>query len=120
MAGLNGYPGFISDILRGDTKDFVIEISRNGAAVDISGAKFVIVFKAEFDPEAPAIMTKTIDPPTDPTNGKTDGELTDTETLALSPGQLYYTVRYINPAGKAYVIDMGKIEVLQCLDKTIS
>lgn len=109
--GLQGYPGFIKDIPRGHTKDFAISVSRAGVPVDITGAKFYISFSKELDPAVTPDLELTIDPPTDPLNGKTTGVISDSETLALEPGTYYYTVKYINALGAAYVLDLAQIEV---------
>jgi hypothetical protein len=111
MAGINGYPGFISDFVRGTTKDFIITISRNGVPVDITGAKFYVSFAYDRDPDTAPELVVTIDPPTDPTNGKTIGKITGAETWALTAGTVYYSLRYITDSGDAYVFDMAKSKV---------
>jgi hypothetical protein len=115
MAGINGYPGFISDFVRGTTKDFIISISRDGQPVDITGSKFYITFAYDQDPATAPALEIVIDPPTNPTEGKTLGEITDTDTWSLNAGSVYYSVRYINASGAAYVIDMAKIKVNEAI-----
>lgn len=120
MAGINGYPGFISDFVRGTTKDFIITISRNGAPVDITGAKFYISFAYDQDPNTVPELVVTIDPPTDPTNGRTVGKISGAETWLLNAGTVYYSVRYITAAGDPYVIDMAKIKVAEAVSDQVS
>lgn len=112
MAGLNNFPGFLTDIVQGSTKDFVISIRKDGAPVDITGSKFYLTIDTDRDISTTPLLEIIIDPPTDPVNGKTTGTISDSDTLSLPVGTVYYSVRYINPAGKAYVIDLGKIKVL--------
>jgi hypothetical protein len=119
MAGINGYPGFIGDFVRGTTKDFVITVSRDGVPVDITGSKFYISFAYDVNPNTPPELVIIIDPPTHPTEGKTIGQITDTETWSLNAGTVYYSVRYIDPTGQAYVIDMAKIKVNEAVSDQI-
>jgi hypothetical protein len=111
MAGVNGFPGFLTDFTRGTTKDFEIRISKNGEPIDITGAKFIIAFAQSFADEP--VLRIDIDNPTDPVEGKTVGEITDTDSLSLDPGKWCYSVKYINPTGKSYVIDQGKIKLYE-------
>lgn len=111
MAGVNGFPGFLSDFTRGTTKDFEIRISKDGSAVDITGAKFILAFAPSFSDD-PTLRVE-ITSPTDPENGKTVGTITDTESLSLDAGKWCYSVKYINPSGKSYVIDQGKIKLFE-------
>ncbi len=111
MAGIENYPGFISDFVRGTTKDFVITITRDGQPVDLTGSKFYISFAYDMDPDTAPELVITIDPPTDPVNGRTVGKITGQQTWSLRDGVVYYSVRWITAAGDPYVIDMGKIKV---------
>lgn len=115
MSGIDGFPGFLRDFTRGTTKDFTIRITKDGAAVDITGAKFIVAFVEELKEEQTPALRKEITSLTDPGNGETTGEITDTESLALTAGKWYYTVRYITSAGKTYVIDKGKIKLYEAL-----
>lgn len=123
MAGLNGFPGFISDIVQGSTRDFTIKIQRNVddviTPVDLTGAKFYVSFAYDEDKDTVPEFVVTIDPPTDPTNGITIGTILASDTIDLTPGLMYYSVRYINPAGKPYVIDMGEIEIFPAVSDQV-
>jgi len=115
MAGIDGFPGFIKSFTRGSTKDFTIQVKKNGEVLDITGASFVVSFATELTADGTPDLTVTIDPPTDPTNGKTTGQITDTQSWSLPAGKIYYTVRYINSDGKPYVIDRGRIEIFEAI-----
>ncbi len=124
MAGLDGYPGSMGDIVQGDTKKYTITITDNtvdpAVPEDITGAKFVITLKTARDKELLPSLEVIIDPPTDPTNGITAGKLSDTQTQALAVGTYYYSIRYIDPIGDAFVIDLGTLEVLAAVSDQIA
>lgn len=115
MTGIDGFPGFISGFTRGSTKDFVIQVKKDGEAIDITGAKFVLSFAQELTADKAPDLSITIDPPTDPTDGKTEGQITSDESWSLAAENYYYTVRYINPDGDPYVIDRGYIKVFEAI-----
>jgi len=120
MAGLEGYPGFLTDFIAGSTKDFVITLTDKTvtphAAVDLTDAKFYLNIASdrdvltnaggdieiEFDPLAPAA-----------TSGQAVGSISDSQTLALGVGNFFYSVRYVTSVAngeKTYVLDLGKIK----------
>lgn len=109
MSGINNYTGFLSDIVQGDTRDFRIEVTLSGSAVDITGSTFYLTFDTDKDisttPELEIIITDL----SDPVNGITVGTVSDEQTAALPVGVLYYSLRYVTNAGKTYILDMGKI-----------
>lgn len=111
MPGIFSYPGFLGDIIRGDTRDFMISITREGVEMDITGCKFYITLATDLDPETVPELEIEIDPPTDPLHGKTEGVITDTETYDLVAGLYYYSVRFINASEAAYVLDIGTLNV---------
>ncbi len=111
MSGLYNYPGFLGDIIRGDTLDFMITMKDSaGDPLDISGSKFYLTFDTALDPDGTPFLQITIDP-TDPTEGKTTGEVTDDQTFSMQPGTWFYSIRFINALGAAYVLDIGRIKV---------
>lgn len=120
MAGINNYPGFISNFVRGTTKDFIITIKREGNPVDITGAKFYISFAYDQDPDTIPELVISIDPPSDPINGRTIGKISGNETWSLRAGTVYYSVRYITAAGDPYVIDMAKIKVIEAISDQVN
>jgi hypothetical protein len=120
MAGINNYPGFLSDIVQGDTKDFRIAITLEGVAVDITGSTFYLTLDVDKVIATAPELEVTITSLSDPTNGITTGTITDTETAALTAGTMYYSLRYVTAAGKTYVLDMGEITVLPGVSSRIA
>lgn len=134
MAGINGYPGFITDFPRGHTKKFVIEMTRDvqdpedpdnedatiEEPIDLTGCKFYVTFDEDLDTDTAPLIEVEIDPPTDPLNGRTTGVITDTQSFGLEGGnKLYYSVRFINMDGETFVIDMGRIKILNAVSHRI-
>ncbi len=125
MAGIDGFPGFIKDIVQGSTRDFVIEMAREikdaegnvtgEEPVDLTDSKFFVTFAYDRDPATAPALEITIDPPTDPLDGKTLGAVEDEQSATLNVGRIYYSVRWVNDAGRAYVIDMAKIKILAAI-----
>ena len=115
MAGINGFAGFISDFIRGTTRDFSIKLSRDGVPIDITDCKFYITFSRDITHLTEPELEIVIDSPTDPINGSTVGKITDDETWLFSVGFLFYSVRFVNAIGDTYVIDMGKIKVIEAI-----
>ena len=130
MAGLNGFPGFIKDIVHGTTRDFVIEITRdlkdtNGNVigeepVDLTGSKFVVTFDYDKNITTSPVLEIIIDPPSDPLNGKTIGKITSDQTATLETKSIYYSIRWITASGDTYPIDMGKIKILPAISNVRS
>jgi len=114
MAGLYGKPGYLWDIIRGVTIDFPITIKNKdtGDPIDLTGSKFYVTLSTKISPEDDPALEIIIDPPTHPLLGKTIVKITDTQTYALVKGTYYYSIRYVNSNGDTYVIDLGRIKVL--------
>jgi len=122
MAGLDGFPGFIQDIVQGTTRDFVIEITRDvldvggnvigEEPVDITGSKFYITFDYARDIAVTPALEIIIDPPSDPLLGKAVGKVSDDESALLNVGNIYYSVRWVTASGDTYPIDIAKIKIL--------
>ena len=126
MAGLHDYPGLLDDIVRGNTIDFEIRLSDENGVIDITGSKFYLTFKTEVDPDLASTLEIIIDPDSivaplsDPTNGIAIGRITDSQTLgSFTPGFYYYSIRYITVDGHTYVIDMGKVKILECVSDRV-
>lgn len=83
----------ILEIFRGDdaTYEFVITDSE-GNAIDISGSTIFFTVKEYLEDDYDkAVISKEITTHSDPTNGKTKMELSETET-DLKPKEYYYDV----------------------------
>jgi hypothetical protein len=115
MAGINGFPGFITDFVRGTTKDFTIVLGLGQNPIDITDCKFYITFVTKISPSEIPVLEITIDSPTDPLNGTTTGTITDEQTYSLEARKYYYSVRFEKQNGATYVIDMGKVTVFEAI-----
>ncbi len=124
MAGIKGFPGFIGDIVQGSTRDFTITIQRNVngvlSVVDLTDAKFYISFAYDTDKDTEPEFVVTIDPPTNPSEGYTLGTIPASDTIDLTPGKIFYSVRYVTAAGKPYVIDQGKINIVSAISDQVT
>jgi len=120
MAGINGYSGFLSDIVQGNTKDFRISVKLANTPVDITGGKFYLTLATDKNSSTEPTLEIEIIELSDPTNGIAVGTISDTQTTALNTGSYYYSLRYITVAGKAYVMDMGKIKVRPGISARVS
>lgn len=124
MAGINGFPGFLSDFPKGHTKKFTIEmtveredINNPGSVIkepiDLTGCKFYLTFDVDLESDTAPPLEILIDPPSDPLNGKTSVVISDTQSASLEAGKMFYSVRFVNADGEVFVIDMGKIKILK-------
>ena len=125
MAGFAGYPGFITDFFQGTAKKFVIHIRRklpNGTYedVDLTGSKFYVTLARDRDTTTAPDIEVTIDPPTDPTHGKTVGEIQPAQSMAVDPGLYYYTVRWISGAADPIVIDAGCVKIMKAVSNRVT
>ena len=116
MAGLEGYPGFLSDITQGSTRDFIIKLSRKLdndiiEPIDLTGSKFYITFDKDRNVGTSPVLEISILIPTDPENGLTTGKITASQSMNLEIGGYFYSVRWINTLGDPYVIDLGIINI---------
>lgn len=85
-----------------------------GAAVDITGYALEWVMR-ERPAAATATLTKTTDDDitlTDPTNGLCEVAVADTDTLSLSPGQYFHTLRRKDD-GSETVLSFGDVVLKQ-------
>ncbi len=122
MAGLDGFPGFIKDIVQGTTRDFVIEITRDifdvdgnvigEEPVDLTGSKFYVTFDYDREVGTTPALEILLDPPSDPLEGRAVGKVSDDQSMVLSIGNIFYSVRWITAGGDTYPIDLAKIKIL--------
>ena len=79
---------------RGDDQIFALEFTENGAIKDITGWTIYFTLKKNIDDaDASAVLKKDMTTHTDPTNGKTEIPLLNTETDTLE-GIYYYDIQY--------------------------
>lgn len=115
MAGIEGYPGFLSDITQGSTRDFVIKLSHRIEGVrepiDLTGSKFYLTLDKDRNVGTSPVLEVSIILPTDPLDGITVGKIPASDTASLAVGGYFYSVRWINSIGDPYVIDLGIVTV---------
>ena len=94
-------------LIRGDDRTFALEFKKDGVAIDITGwTVFFTLKKSTYDSDNDALIKKTVTTHTDPTNGKTEFSITNTETDALI-GIYYYDIQYKDTANKINTVMIG-------------
>lgn len=121
MSGINGYKGFINDIVRGSARKFRISVSDlNDAPVDLTGYRFYIGFSVDYDPTTAVEFEVQILAPTNPEEGFTTGLITSDNSNLLPVGNVYYELKYTDPDDlQNYTADQGKIEVFETVFVTV-
>lgn len=88
---------------RGDDQVLALEFTENGAVKDITGWTIYFTLKKNIeDSDASAVLKKDITTHTDPTNGKTEIPLLNTETDVLE-GIYFYDIQYKDVSTPAIV-----------------
>jgi len=116
---INDFNGYLGDFPRGTTVPVEFElVDADGVAIDVTDCSIYIMLSTSSSGEQAADVETTISP-SDPTNGIFTGDISDTDTLTLTPGTYYYSMKFINAAGKAYTFDQGKIKVFKSVNPRI-
>ncbi len=129
MAGINGYPGALDDIVQGDYRILqvhasLVDAGGNAMQADLQNMEFYLTF-GDLDPDtAPALE---IHIPAganlDDTQEIVEIPITSIHSASLAAGEVYYSVRMIDTtvagAGKAYVLDMGQINILKAVSSQV-
>lgn len=88
---------------RGDDQVLSLEFTENGAVKDITGWTIYFTLKKNIDDaDTAAVLKKDTTTHTDPTNGKTEISLLNTETDVLE-GLYFYDIQYKDVATPALV-----------------
>lgn len=98
--------------VQGDDETYSLTFTTDGTtAVNLTGSTLTfMVVKSQDTPDANALITKTLTTFTDPTNGKTNLELTNTDTnIAL--GTYFYRMKWIDTSAKVKTIMKGKLSI---------
>ena len=112
MAGINGFTGLIDDFARSTTVPLRFDlVDTADAAIDVTGGK-VYIFFSKLEALGTASLEIVIEPDT-PATGLFLGSITDTQTLALTAREYYYSIKYIASGDVTYVIDQGVATVYQ-------
>lgn len=88
---------------RGDDQVLALEFTENGAVKDITGWTVYFTLKKNIDDaDENAVLKKDVTTHTDPTNGKTEIPLLNTETDTLE-GLYFYDIQYKDVATPAII-----------------
>ncbi len=123
MAGINGFPGALSDLVRGDYRILQVHVSLEDAAgnpmqTSLQNMEFYLTF-GDLDTQTAPVLE--IHVPAgqnlDDTQETVEIHITSTDSAALAAGEIHYSVRMIDTTvqGKAFVLDMGTINVLEAV-----
>jgi len=107
-------------LIRGDDHTFALEFKQDGVPKNITGwTVFLTVKKNIDDLDANAVISKTVTSHTDPTNGKTEISIADTETDPLC-GIYYYDIQYKDLAGIIKTVMLGTLNFYKDVTRRIA
>lgn len=110
------------EFYRGD--DWKLDVTlkdEDGLAIDLTGATvFFTVKENESDADTSAVITEDVTSHTDPTNGETSIEVSDTETDDVDPGTYYYDIQVKTAAGNIQTVVKGTLTVLTDITRRTS
>ena len=129
MAGINGYPGALGDIVQGDYRILQVHVSLvdadgNAMQTNLQNMEFYLTF-GDLDPGTAPALEIHIPAGTnlDDTQEIVEIPITSIQSASLAAGEVYYSVRMIDTtvagAGKAYVLDMGQINILKAVSSQV-
>jgi len=83
----------------------------NGIVVDLTGWTIYFIVKSKMsDPDASAVITKTVTTHTDAENGETAVELTSSDT-DLSTGSYYYQLEFLSDESSRKIVMEGRLTI---------
>jgi hypothetical protein len=105
-------------LIQGDSKTYNLYFQdTSGTRLDITGWTVYFVVKRQFsDPDADAVISKTVTVHTDPTQGETTIVLETTDTENIPEGVYRYSIRILTPAGKLYTLMRGDYKIEEVAD----
>jgi hypothetical protein len=110
----------LNDFYRGDTRDYALTFTSNGAAYNISGATIWFTLKKNrLDADTQAALQKTLTQHSDPSHGITTLSLTASDT-AIEPGRYFYDFQVKTQSGVIITFLSGVVNVLEDVTRTIS
>jgi len=106
--------------VRGDDQVLALEFKLDGVPKDITGwTVFFTVKKNVGDLDTDAVIKKEITTHTDPTNGKTEIPVLDTETDPLD-GVYFYDVQYKDTLGIIKTVMLGNMTFVKDVTRRIT
>lgn len=122
-SGINGYNGEILDeffnlgvIVRGNTVPLDLTLS-DGVTTDYTGFSMLMTFDTVItceDTHTPDLEITV--PLVDAANGVFSGYLTDDDAFNFAVGDINVSLKYIDSDGRAFILDMAKYKVVNCLN----
>lgn len=104
----------LKPLYRGDDRNINLAFTDSNGAIDITDWKIYFTVKHhDTDSDADAAIKKDTSTHSDPTNGKSEIELTNGETGMLTPGKHVYDIQIKKADGTVKTIMKGKIKILQ-------
>lgn len=104
-------------IIQGDDLTFTLTFKdEDGVVIDITGFTVFFTAKKDFDEvvdDADAPLSATVTSHTDPTNGITEINIPNTDTVDLEPRKYYYDIQIKDLANKISSAQYGVLEVLR-------
>lgn len=124
MAGINGYSGDILSeffnlgvIVRGNTVPLDLTLD-DGSTTDYTGFVMLMTFDTAITCEDGHVPELEITIPlVDAANGIFSGYLEDDDSFGLSPDEkINISLKYIDSDGRAFILDMSKYKVVNCIN----
>lgn len=108
------YPNLIKEITRGSTEEWAFRFTRNGVPENVTGWKLYLSFSTRRNGEVPDIGEFVFNP-SNPASGLFTPKLTDSQTLAISAGILFYELKYGKPIGDGELrtVDQGTCRIFE-------
>lgn len=104
LTNLNALP-------RGDTRDYEINITKNGVPENITGWVFFFTVKIDYNQtDDQAAIKKNITSHIDPENGKSFIPLTTNDT-DIDPGLYWYDIQAKKPNGSILTLAIGRLPI---------
>ncbi len=116
--GINNYDGSsFRCFTRGDTLPFSFAfLDEDGEVVDVTDWHLYVSFSSALNCSDPGcsgsgLVVEVEIPVTDAVNGLFEGQINDEQTLSISCGLTYASIKYTNSNSHTHVIDMCQLEV---------
>lgn len=123
MSGINGYSGDILSeffnlgvIVRGNTVLLDLKLD-DGSTTDYTDFSMIMTFDTVITCEDGHVPDLEIEIPlVDAANGIFSGYLEDDDSFGLAPGNINISLKYIDSDGRAFILDMDKYKVVNCIN----
>ena len=111
----------MKSVTKGHTMDCAITITNNSIPEDLTGSTIVVTVDADQDSATnPPLFELDITAFTDALSGYTEYTIDDTNTYSWAAGTMYWSIRYIDSAGRTYVLASGSFAVTDGVSNRIA